>query len=208
MIMANYIPTGRTSRILRGSAELQIQTEYACRPEPKITTTVFSRGRVIHKIEQELGLPIASQEEMFKVEGLLRKQHVEVIQIVDNDNFMTYLQRQEPSASPNIPKTITDKLNSIDFVEKVFRIDSNGTIDFDSPSSDFKKKFSAIFKNLHELIDIFQQLPGGKREEGVYAIEQGRLYLLSTGYEFFLVLTNSNDESAKLEKKLQMIIKS
>ncbi len=208
MAQINYIPTGRTSRILRGSTELQIQTEYASRPNPRLTTSVFSGGKVVHKIEQELGLPISSQEDMLKAEGLLRKQHSQVIEVIDSEDFETYLSKHSNvrHESEQTASTIFDRLNSLVEVEKVFRIDNGGEFESESISGEFRKRFSAIFKNLRELIEIFQRLPGGKREGGIYAIEQGRLYLLSTGYECYFILTNSNLDSIELEKKIQSVI--
>lgn len=208
MAQIDYIPAGRTSRIVRGATELQIQTEYACRPNPRLTTSVFNGGKVIHKIEQELGLPISSQEDMMKVEGLLRKQHSHVLEIIDSHDFETYIQThsQPTPASAQPARSLFDRLKGIDAVEKVFRIDNDGEFESESISGEFRKKFSAIFRNLRELIEIFQRLPGGKREGGIYAVESGRLYLLSTGYECYFILTNRDGDSAELEKKIQSAI--
>jgi hypothetical protein len=206
MAPTQYIPAGRTSRIVRGLTELQIQTEYAARPTPRLTTTVFSSGQVIHKIEQELGLPISSPEDMLKVEGLIRKQHSEIVAIADTDNFSKYISKHISPTVPAPPAAIAERLQAIQGVEKVFRIDASGEFESSSISKDFKRKFSAVFKNLRELLDIFQSLPGGRREEGVYAVEVGRLYLLSTGREFFFVLTDNSRDPAVFEKNLHAIL--
>jgi len=42
---------------------LQVQTEYASRPAPRITTTILDSGRVIHKIGNQLERPIESPVE-------------------------------------------------------------------------------------------------------------------------------------------------
>jgi len=208
MAQIDYIPAGRTSRIVRGSMELQIQTEYACRPNPRLTTSVFNGGKVVHKIEQELGLPISSQEDMLKVEGLLCQQHSHVLEIADSEDFETYIQtHRRPAPAPiQTARSLLDRLRGIAEIEKVFRIDNNGEFESESISEEFRKKFSAIFRNLRELIEIFQRLPGGKREGGIYAVEHGRLYLLSAGYECYFVLTNRNCDSVEIEKKIQSAI--
>jgi len=208
MAQINYIPAGRTSRILRGSSEIQIQTEYACRPNPRLTTSVFSGGRVIHKIEQELGLPISSQEDMMKVEGLLRRQHTEVIEIVDSDGFESYIKKHSEESNKNsATSSLVDRLKAIEGVEKVFRIGDNGEFESRTISDEFRKRFSAVFKNLREVLEIFQRLPDGKREEGVYAIEPGRLYLLSDGLECFFLLIDRQIFAAGIEKKLHSALK-
>ncbi|MCX6826323.1 MAG: hypothetical protein NTV06_03495, partial [candidate division Zixibacteria bacterium] len=89
MTTIDYMPAGRTSRIVRGSTELQIQTEYAYRPTPRLTTTVFAGGQVIHKIEKELSAGTITPEDKMKIEGLLRRQHMEVVAIVNSKDFRT-----------------------------------------------------------------------------------------------------------------------
>jgi hypothetical protein len=82
MAMADLIPTGRTSLVKRGKLALQVQTEYAHRPVPRITTTVQKSGQVIQKIERGLDRPIGSIEEKNLLEDRIRKQHAEIVAII------------------------------------------------------------------------------------------------------------------------------
>ncbi|HHI02853.1 MAG TPA: hypothetical protein ENL22_04980, partial [candidate division Zixibacteria bacterium] len=85
MAQADYIPAGRTSRIVQGSTEIQIQTEFASRPNPRLTTSIFSKGQVMHKVEQELQSQITSFEDKIRVEDKLRKQHFEVLKTLKDE---------------------------------------------------------------------------------------------------------------------------
>ena len=81
-----YIPTGRTSLIREGSDPVQVQTEYAPHPSPRMTTTVSMQGRVIQKVELKLKRPLASVEECTRAEMVLNRQHTEVVSIIKDQN--------------------------------------------------------------------------------------------------------------------------
>ena len=239
MAMADYIPAGRTSRIARGTLEIQVQTEYAYRPSPRLTTTIFSSGQVLHKIEHELASPITTPEGQFKVEALLRKQHLEIMEIVGRENFAARLLAKkesekvpEPKAEPapivvaeKIPEKpvspesptpslalpripVIGRIMEIDGVEKVFRLDNKGNFESESVTDEFKKRYSFLFKNMAELLEIFGTQPGGTREKGVYTVEHNRLYLISAGYEYYFVLTRRNLNTKNFEDAFYSVLNS
>lgn len=82
--MATYIPAGRTSLVKRGGKDLQVQTEYAYRPYPRITTTILNGGQVLHKLEKKLERPIESIEEQNLAEAVIKKQHSEVVALISD----------------------------------------------------------------------------------------------------------------------------
>ena len=67
-----YIPAGRTSLVRRGGAPIQVQTEYAFRPYPRVTTTILDNGKVLHKVERKLEKGIDSLEEQSHMEEVIR----------------------------------------------------------------------------------------------------------------------------------------
>ncbi len=207
MAQADLIPAGRTSRIVRGSTELQIQTEYAYRPRPRLTTSIISKGQIIQKIQQELSAPITTMDEKNKIEDLLRKQHAEVLTIIGNKKLKTDITiRDKPTLAPT-SLSLVDRLAAIEGIEKVFRINNNGVFESPNVTTEFKMMFAAVFKSLNEILEIFSQLPGGKREEGVCALEPNRLYLASSGYECYFILVNLVDESIDIEKLIHAELK-
>jgi len=206
MAMADFIPAGRTSRIVKGSKELQIQTEYAYRPSARLTTSIISNGQVIHKIQQDLSAPISTFEEKMKVEGLLRKQHMEVLEIIRSKNFTA---ERAPEAKPQEearPRTLLDKLSKLNGVERVFKLDYEGRFENQGIPEEFQQKFSEVFSSLFEIINIFGELPGGKRERGVYEIERHRLYFVSTGLECYFVLARRVIREKSLEVEIQSLL--
>jgi len=207
MAQADLIPAGRTSRIVRGSTELQIQTEYAYRPKPRLTTSVISKGQIIQKVQQELSAPITTLEEKNKIEDLLRKQHAEVLNIIGNKKLKTDMTiRDKPTLAPT-SLSLIDRLAAIEGVEKVYRINNEGEFESSNVSEEFKRMFSAVFKSLNDILEIFSELPGGKREEGVCELEPDRLYLASSGYECYFILADLIDQSIDIEKLIQTELK-
>jgi len=206
MSASDFIPAGRTSRIVKGNDELQIQTEYACRPSPRLTTSVITGGRVIHKIQRDLAAPISSLDEKADVEKIMRKQHFDVIEIVRDRNFNDDVTVKENSVIETKSLSLQDRLSLIKGVERVYRLDYDGQFDPANVSPEFKKKYSALFKNIREVIEIFGQLPGGKREKGVCEIDAGRLCLISTGYECYFLLARRMVRERSLEKEIGEIL--
>ncbi len=84
--MTNYVPAGKTSIIKRSDITYQLQTEYAYRPYPRITTTILNEGQVIKKIERKLDNPVESIEEQNRVQDIIQIQHNEVFKLIREDS--------------------------------------------------------------------------------------------------------------------------
>lgn len=205
MTQSDYIPAGRTSRVVKGSVEYQIQTEYACRPSPRLTTSLFSKGEIIRKIEQELPGEVTSFEDKIKVEDQLRKQHLEILKIISDRPASPLLMRTPDKASEKKEsiRTIIEKIAAIPGVEKIFHLDKEGNFTPQELSDEFYSRFSAVSKNLPEILNIFGLLPGGRRETGVCEIEPERLYFASAGDGFYFILVKPNMGQAQYETEIK-----
>jgi hypothetical protein len=183
-----YIPAGRTSIVKKGKSEFQLQTEYAAMPQPRITTTIFAQGRVLHKIEKSINRTVETVEEMHLVEDIIKTQHLEISRIIRERGLPS-----QPDSIVDVPQELTrsEQMRRMDEVEQVFRITFDGRLADDSQLSDeFKKFFKHIIKELPQMMMVFASIPGKteRREEGIYELEPGRILLISTGIEYFLIL--------------------
>jgi hypothetical protein len=222
MASADFIPTGRTSLVKHGTTELQIQTEYAWRPAPRITTTVLRSGQVVQKIEHNLARPIDSLEEKDRVEASIRKQHVEVVDIIQRGSQRIAIppeilqekpRAKQPEAKP-YPKPINlgpvmEQLSKLPGKHRVFRLDNDGNFPDAALSKEFRKMYKSVFKNLHELISVFAEVPGigFTREAGVVEVERDALYLISSGTEFYILCIIRPDYSIEYEKEIRALLK-
>ena len=213
----------------KGTVALQVQTEYASRPVPRITTTVLKSGQVVHKIERHLDAPIDTLEEKSRVEDILRKQHAEVLGIIDDSaahprtTFAAVIEPiidpRDESVKPSGPEridaplterfdrvqTVQDRLLEIPGMFRVYRLDHEGSFQQTELKDEFRKMFGPVFKNLREMISVFAEIPGVglNREQGVYEIERDRLYLVSSGVEYFICYLKRPDTSVDYEKAIR-----
>ncbi|MDZ4723401.1 MAG: hypothetical protein SGI97_05810 [candidate division Zixibacteria bacterium] len=209
MDSGSFIPAGRTSLVKRGEVSLQVQTEYAARPSPRITTTVLKSGQVLHKVERSIDQPISTFEEQQEAETSLKKQHSAVISIIQNGSFLP-TKTNVSSLSARAPKlSYIDRLTAITGVQKVFRLDVDGNfIGSGLHEKNFKKLFPQIFKNINEVIELFARRSGflSERVHGVYEVERDLLYYISASTECFFVVVQQPSEPVNFEKAFRAAI--
>ena len=236
MASADFIPTGRTSLVKRGDTKIQVQTEYAYRPVPRITTTVLKSGQVLHKVERQLDKPIDSLEEKRRTEGAIRKQHAEILGIIEKKDQPADLVPQDIAPTPPVEEGRTvsapkpdpeveekeypyvptpdpvlsteEQLGMIPGIQQVYRLDYQGNFHQGKLRSEFKKQFSRVFKSLSQLLLVFTEIPGVgvNREQGVYEIERDRLYLVSSGVEFFVCYLKAPRPDVDYEKAMRAVL--
>lgn len=210
MAQSDFIPAGRTTRINKGGKDLTLQTEYATRPNPRLTTSVFTQGQVIYKIENELPAAVDTIEQKERVERLLQRQHAQALEIARKDNFppsnKDFDMGDDEDTIVLHPRNNREKLQCVDGVQYVVRIDNDGSFESAKLSEAFRRNFAPIFKHLNDILDIFARFPNGNRERGVYEVEVDRLYLVSTGKECYFVLTKPTGRFVNYAHELEVAI--
>lgn len=203
---SQYIPAGRTSVVRKGKTEFQLQTEYAEIPRPRVTTTIFSQGQVLHKMEKTIEGKITSLEEMHFVEDMIKTQHLEVSKVI-RERGLSAAASRAGSVSPH--RTRLERIGSLEPVDRAFLVSADGKISGDRPIvREFKGSFKHIVKALPDLVNVFAPLPGpgSLREEGIYEVEPGRILLVSTGVEIYLVLVRLGTEYQAIAPRLREIL--
>jgi hypothetical protein len=180
-----------------------------------LTTTVLNNGCVVHKIERQLQTPIDTVERKNQMEQMIRKQHAEILAIIRTSALTDAMLAGKPEEpKPRPPKTDNvyaeltstyEKLMHVPGDPRVYALDTKGEFVEAELSKEFRQKFAPVFKNLHELLSVFVELPGVlfSREHGVCEVEQNRLYLLSTGDEMFIVYLQNPNHAIDYEKELK-----
>ncbi len=205
--MNTFIPTGRTSLVKRGDLAIQVQTEYAYRPYPRITTTILSDGQVLHKVEKKLEQPISSPDEQTRVEGFIKNQHGVVLEAIEEDSAGAQPPAVNEPVVPDGDISEYERLAGIAGVNKIYHLDANGNFIGVNGSQQFQRSFGRIFKNLKDVMDIFVQLPpGDKREKGVYEVERDSLYFVSTGADCYFLAIRRTDGETVYEKAIKEAI--
>jgi hypothetical protein len=202
----SFIPAGRTSVVKKGDVAFQLQTEYARLPRPRVTTSVSLNGRILHKIEKDLSAEIDSLDRMHEVEDIIKTQHLEVAKVLRE----TPLSREpETHPQPIEGKIRSEEVRKIEGVERVFLVTPDGELIGDrQTTAQFRKLFKHLIKELPEMLKVFSALPGPgrRREDGIFEVDPGRILLVSTGAEFYLILIRQGTPFSSLEGKLRKIL--
>lgn len=200
MAEMDYIPTGRTSLVKRGDIALQVQTEYARRPNPRVTTCIATNGRVLHKVEKALDGPVASVEEQLRVELFIKRQHSEILSIIEQAAF-------DPKTGfiPQRPPTVRERLLHVPGAQHVFAVAADGSFGTDAEAREFEKRFGDVFRGLKDLLALFSTVPrqGTIRESGVCEVEPDRLYMASAGDTSYFVVVRRVDVHTDFEKQIK-----
>jgi hypothetical protein len=208
MTSEDYIPVGRTSLAKNGNVSYQVQTEYASRPFPRVTTTVLDNGRVIQKIEQRLDRPVESLAEQSHAEALIRQQHSEVMAIIQKDpsakkrRVFDYCELEVENAP------LHKRLSTIPGFQHIYRLNPDGSFLNEKVARQFKKAFSSIFKQLQQIMELFPLIPGGlmERQRGVYEVLRDRLYFISAGSECYFVTVRQSIKEVNFEAVIQKLL--
>ena len=208
MIPDTHIPVGRTSLAKRGTTSLQVQTEYASRPYPRVTTTVLNSGQVIQKVERKLERAVESLDEQRRIEADIQQQHGEVLDLIEKEALVEKRGSVTHKPPESAPHSIYDRLTSVVGLQRLYRLGADGAFVSSNASRQFKKIFASVFKDFQQVIDIFPLIPGGKgaRQKGVCEIEHDRLYFVSTGSECYFVAVQSTGEKINYETALKQFL--
>ncbi len=204
MIPDTYIPVGHTSLVKRGKTPLQVQTEYASRPYPRLTTTVLDSGQVVHKVERRLEHAVESTEEQVHTEAAMKQQHSEILSLIQGSSA-----DHSGLSGHRVPERATgstyERLTCVPGFQHVYYLDAGGSFTSKNASQQFKKAFGSVFKTLAQMIDVFPLLPGGfgEREKGVYEVKRDSLYFVSAGVECYFIEVCPTGERVDYETVLK-----
>jgi len=204
----NYIPSGRTSAVNKDGIVYQLQTEYVRHPHTRVVTTIFTQGQVLHKIEKEVSTAVTTIDEMHRVEDFIKGQHREISLIIKERGLPTKPADSEKKRffSDSAPAS---RLKEVPGIERVYVVTKDGHIVGDkSTTTQFKKMFRHVFRELPEMLKVFTAVPGreNRREKGIYEVEPNRILLVSTGQEYYLILINPGSDYNNLATSINEIL--
>ena len=201
--MSKYQPPGRLSKVSGKDYMIQIQTEYAWTPHPRITTSVVLDGVIIHKIQKDWQGNLESDEERKIVSQLINKQHDEVETIIESNReiILNYSQKVEKKAD-------FSAINRITGVRKALLLTADGVI---SPFNDEKvdpaqiKMFEQLFE-LVEVVDFCTRL--GTMEEAYLVLDQDRIMIFKYKENYLIITIEEKASPSETAKKIVDFLKA
>lgn len=189
--MSKYQPPGRLSKVSGQDYMIQIQTEFAWNPHPRITTSIVLDGVVIHKIQKEWKGKLETEEEQQIIGRYINRQHDEVEKIVkSNEDFIlnyTKASRKEMDF---------DGIIEIEGVRRAFLLTSDGLMTpFREEEIELEKV--QLFEKLFELVEFLDHMTRmGGMDEAYLVLNEDRI-LIFRFRDNFLIITLDESASAK-----------
>ena len=135
MDTSSYIPLGKLGAHRQGDKLFQVQTEFAHRPRPRITSTVTVDGRTVHKTDHDWADDLAMEENRSKLELALEEQHRATMGMVaahagelTADVGPAPVSGDEAYAPATFRDTMEEILRSVGYTMAFYEFDETGEI--------------------------------------------------------------------------------
>lgn len=158
--MSDFIPPGRLSGHKHAGKMIQVQTEYATRPHPRVTTSVVLDGRIVHKIDFPWEQGVETEELRNALEAHLADQHRQTLEQVKTRAHEFTGDATGGGAStiypePSFRDSMTEVLGAVPYVTGVCELDQSGTIIFSRDFRNIHTDLAREFQMLNTLISLF-----------------------------------------------------
>ena len=154
-----YIPPGKLGSHKHGDKLLQIQTEFAYRPRPRITTSVVVDGCTVHKVDRDWVDDLNLEQNRLRLDIELDEQHREVMAQIVN-RAAEFVEMGKPSPTPvtgghekaTIRDTITEVLRTCSYAVAFYEFDQSGDIIFRTQFRNMVAEWDREFAALSALV--------------------------------------------------------
>lgn len=155
MEAVDYIPPGQLGYHKHGDKVLQVQTEFATRPRPRVTSSVVVDGRIVHKTDREWADDLTSEDSRKKLEAALGEQHKATMELVQ-ERAAEFTGGQSPVTAPPAPgyeastfrDTIEEVLRTVPYIMALYEFDTEGQVvyraQFRDMVAEWEREFEAI----------------------------------------------------------------
>ena len=205
------MPGGISSEAKLKDAKFCVQTEFAQRPEPRVTTTISRDGVVVKKVENAWeGLP-QTEEEKDKIERFLRRQHQDVIAKMTRA-------MDEPGAPPGEPDKIASpdqsvigridqELSGIDGVLGWVHVSGEDrTTSHHLPPSE-ANRISDLVGPLRDISSLLASVSGlGSLVDGILESPQNSELCVPLGTHFLVVKADFRVNLKDLAKRIRSVV--
>jgi hypothetical protein len=204
--MAGYIPSGRLSAITCGEQRIEIQTEYAQHPRPRVATTITVAGKVVHKIQKNWEKVIACIEEMHQAEELINSQHDEVALLVKEHGDIILQHTQESSPADSRDRLLREA-EQITAVRKAFLMTADGSIHTGGRVSQRTKTLGGAIVNIVDLLRGIAAVTSlGDWEDCVLAVDSEHLLLVPFAGGYLAALVSRDVKKKEILTELHQLV--
>lgn len=197
-----YIAQGKLGSFEKDGKVFQVQTEFARRPRPRVTSSVVLDGRTVQKTDREWSGDLETEEGRDELDAFIASQHRQTLEQVEAraDEF---LDAPAPTpagggyAAPTILETIEEVLQTVPYVIGLYEFDDAGAIThrrhYRDVVADWDREFAALSALVFGLPNIIRV---GDFHYGLVRFGAENLITARIGDRAFGILT---DPSATVE---------
>jgi predicted regulator of Ras-like GTPase activity (Roadblock/LC7/MglB family) len=201
--MSSIQPAGISSYLSWKERKLYLQTEFALRPQPRITTTVSCEGQVIHKVEEAWEGGLRREEDKKKLESLIRRQHKQVRAMVRN--------KAEEILASHMPKPLPkfwEQLSKMEGIENTFAFDQEGKVLYQERESEISKRIMENVISAIQLANFLSQLSKfGNLNKSIIQTDDFKVILFQRRGNYFVVHLNKEKEIEAVIHKIENVLK-
>lgn len=194
----DYMPPGKLSAHRHGDKLLQVQTEFATRPKPRITSTVVLDGRTVHKTDREWTEDLSREENRLYLEIILDEQHRATMALVV-DRAPEFVENGRPSPTPGgdgyeaatFRDTIEEVLRTVPYTMAIYEFDQNGEIIYRRLFRDMVAEWDREFSALSAIVfGMPQIIKVGDFRQGIVYFSAENLITASIRGRAFGIMTD------------------
>jgi hypothetical protein len=199
------IPNGLASEAVVQKTRFCVQTEFAHRPEPRVTTTISLNGEVVEKVETKWQKSPLTEEDKKDIERFLQKQHQKVMEKIkskDGEQESDDLNRpdQEPVTEDAVLK-VDRELSQTDGVSGwAFMLKDGRTLSHRISSPRDRERFEQI-RDLASLLSTVTPL--GNLTGGVLELPVSVSVVLPVGEHFLGIRLHPQVDPKRVVDKIK-----
>jgi hypothetical protein len=159
MEAVDYIPPGQLGHHKHGDKVLQVQTEYATRPRPRITSSVVVDGRIVHKNDREWSDDLAVPENRERLEATIVEQHRATMTLVaeraaefTSGQVTVTVPSQAGYETPTFRDTIEEVLRTVPYIMAFCEFDNEGKVVYRAQFRDMVGEWDREFEALSQIV--------------------------------------------------------
>ncbi|UCB52483.1 MAG: hypothetical protein JSV10_10995 [Candidatus Zixiibacteriota bacterium] len=205
------IPSGLSSEAKLKNAKFCVQTEFAQRPKPRVTTTISRDGVVVEKVENVWeGLP-QNEEEKEKIERFLRRQHQEVLAKITRgmDESAALPGEADQIASPDrtVIGRIDQELSGIDGVLGWVHVSGDERVTSHHLSPPETRGISDLVDPLKDISSLLASVSGlGSLVGGILESPRSSELCMPFGAHFLVVKVDFGVDLKDLAKRIRSVV--
>jgi hypothetical protein len=159
MEAVDYIPPGQLGHHKHGDKVLQVQTEFAMRPRPRVTSSVVVDGRIVHKTDREWAEDLSQEESRQKLEAAIGEQHKATMVLVQ-ERAAEFTGEQDTVATPGgdgyeastFRDTIEEVLRTVPYIMALYEFDTEGQVVYRTQFRDMVAEWDREFEAISAIV--------------------------------------------------------